>query len=46
MDRKEFVKRSFLGAGVVAAGIPVISAAQDEQKEVGFIIFRQQKEKP
>jgi redox-sensitive bicupin YhaK (pirin superfamily) len=36
MDRKEFVKRSLLGAGVVAAGIPVISAAQDEQKEVGF----------
>jgi len=36
MDRKEFVKRSLLGAGVVAAGIPVISATQEEQKEVGF----------
>lgn len=36
MDRKEFVKRSLLGAGVVAAGIPVISARQDEQREIGF----------
>ncbi len=36
MNRKEFVKRSLLGAGVVAAGIPVISATQEEQKEVGF----------